>query len=187
MNNDDYQLWLECMATRRKPLTNLTEAQLKALLRYDPKTAEWIWLVDCGRNKTLGKRAGFKNSNGYWVIRVNGTDYLASRLAFLYMTGAWPKNLIDHINRQRDDDRWINLREADYTQNRSNRKYPQRALPTGVCKRGSRYVASCCHVYLGKFDTVEAAEAAYQKAARELYDVEFLPDGVLKPAKLRRI
>lgn len=57
--------------------------------------------------------------------------YLAHRLAFLYMTGAFPTNQVDHINRVRNDNRFINLREVLPSDNSKNRS-PKRHLPLGV-------------------------------------------------------
>lgn len=54
--------------------------------------------------------AGYINSEGYRVINIDGTEYFAHDLAFLYMTGDFPKGEVEHINRKRDDDRWCNLK-----------------------------------------------------------------------------
>ena len=58
--------------------------------------------------------------SGYRKIKVDGRDYKASRLAWLYMTGAWPISEIDHVNGDRVDDRFCNLREAMPVQNSQN-------------------------------------------------------------------
>jgi hypothetical protein len=59
--------------------------------------------------------------NGYITIGFKYKHYLAHRLAFLYMTGQWPKEQLDHINGIRDDNKWANLREATPGQNSTNR------------------------------------------------------------------
>ncbi|MFW4291481.1 HNH endonuclease [Salmonella enterica subsp. enterica serovar Paratyphi C] len=46
---------------------------------------------------------------GYIRIYINKKWYLAHRLAWLYVTGKWPINVIDHINRNKADNRFINL------------------------------------------------------------------------------
>jgi hypothetical protein len=57
--------------------------------------------------------------------------YSAARLAWLYVHGEWPKNQIDHINRVRDDDRLVNLRDVTRTENQNNRSN-NNGLPEGV-------------------------------------------------------
>lgn len=65
-------------------------------------------------------RVGTINQFGYRVIMLDYKRYMASRLAWLYMTGTWPQFECDHINRDRADDRWINLREATRSENARN-------------------------------------------------------------------
>jgi hypothetical protein len=57
---------------------------------------------------------------GYITIRVIYKSYLAHRLAWLYVHGEWPENLIDHINNNRSDNRICNLRKATKTENNRN-------------------------------------------------------------------
>lgn len=52
---------------------------------------------------------------------IHGYHYKASRLAWLYMTGEWPKYEMDHINHVKDDNRWVNLRDVTPAENCANR------------------------------------------------------------------
>jgi hypothetical protein len=70
-----------------------------------------------GRRATVG---GIHKSTGYCRIGIDGCLYRSSRLAVLYMTGEWPKAEIDHVNCNKADDRWENLREATHAQNQRN-------------------------------------------------------------------
>jgi hypothetical protein len=56
---------------------------------------------------------------------VDGTMYAAHRLAWLYVHGSFPANMLDHINRQTSDNRIANLREATHKQNRENLNVPK--------------------------------------------------------------
>jgi DNA-directed RNA polymerase specialized sigma24 family protein len=77
--------------------SDLTAARLRELLDYDPITGVFTWRSRPSR---------------YRFIEIDGWTYKASRLAWLWMTGSWPKGQIDHANLKKDDDRWTNLREA---------------------------------------------------------------------------
>jgi HNH endonuclease len=59
------------------------------------------------------KVAGYVNSDGYRVIELDGREYYAHDLAWLHQTGEWPKGRIEHINGNRDDNRWSNLKMTD--------------------------------------------------------------------------
>uniref|UniRef100_A0AAU8GIT2 HNH endonuclease n=1 Tax=Salmonella phage vB_STmST313_KE31 TaxID=3161181 RepID=A0AAU8GIT2_9CAUD len=98
----------------------LTQQSLKEILYYDEDTGWFTWLIDRGGTAKSGSRAGSLRPDGYRVIRIGEKKYLEHRLAFLYKTGSWPKKLIDHKNRIRDDNRWLNLRESDKSQNAVN-------------------------------------------------------------------
>ena len=67
---------------------------------------------------------GGTHPDGYKQIKIDGRMYLAHRLAWFYMTGAWPEHNLDHINRNRADNRWANLRLAPGTLNENNRSTP---------------------------------------------------------------
>ncbi len=96
-------------------------AVFRRLLNYDPETGYFYWKVSRGGRKA-GTRAGSKNANGYLKIRIKGTDYRAHRLAWLFVTGDWPDHDIDHVNGNRLDNRFENLRDVTHAVNHRNRK-----------------------------------------------------------------
>ena len=149
-----------------KPM--ITQARLKELLSYDPETG-LFFRIDAKRNK--GKP--FSNSGGYITIRLDERTYSASRLAWLYMTGAWPVQLVDHRNGVRDDNRWGNLREVTHSGNSQNQRHAQKPsrLLGAHFNRDRNNWTSCIRVlgvskHLGTFPTQEAAHAAYIDAKR---------------------
>lgn len=99
----------------------LTQDELKSKLHYDQNTG--LFTVKKSYHKSnIGKVIEEKSSTGYIYIRINNKFYLAHRLAWLYIHGSEPLELIDHINRIRNDNRIVNLREATKAENGYNRK-----------------------------------------------------------------
>lgn len=99
---------------------SLTQDQLQQQLHYNPDTGVFTRLVRAS-NMLPGTVAGTVHArDGYVVIRVLGAKYAAHRLAWLYMTGKWPSQEIDHINRDRADNRISNLRDVTHMVNMSN-------------------------------------------------------------------
>lgn len=60
--------------------------------------------------------AGAKETRGYRQIRIDGILFMAHRLVWLMIRNEWPLDDIDHINRNRDDNRIENLRVATHPQ-----------------------------------------------------------------------
>jgi hypothetical protein len=146
---------------------------LKSILHYNPQTGIWTWLVDRGVNGL--SQAGTKAGGKMHKIKIDKQGYSTHRLAFFYMTGRWPKDQIDHINNNHFDDRWINLREANTSQNCANqgcRKNSSIGLK-GVTKNGAGFMAQINvrnkHFYLGTFRSTIEAHRAYAKAAKQMF------------------
>jgi len=97
----------------------MNKKTLDHYLAYDPETGLFTWKTGFGR-ATVGGVAGCFNSCGHVDIKICGTTYKAHRLAWLTMTGEWPKEQVDHINRVPGDNRWCNLRAATHGQNVRN-------------------------------------------------------------------
>ena len=147
---------------------------VRDVLNYSPKTGIFTWRVSNGCRKT-GDIAGHIDDQGRPRVQVFGKRYMASRLAWFWMTGAWPKNEIDHINRDWSDNRWANLREATRSQNTMNMSVASRSKTgiKGVWFVDGRYRAEIMRDgkrhYLGRFKTKEAARQAYIDAAEKLH------------------
>lgn len=154
----------------------LTIERLRELLRYDPKTGRWVWLVARSRTK-LGAGAGNIAKDGYRHIRIDGKKYKSSRLAWFYQTGEWPPDDVDHDDLDRANDVWENLRLATHSQNRGNiRAQSNNALGLKGVSRCTKskirpFVAQIMvggrKRKLGQFRTSEEAHDAYLRAARD--------------------
>jgi hypothetical protein len=97
----------------------LTQERLKELLHYDPETGDWTWKVQLSNAALIGSSAGSiycqlgrTKTHSILRIRIGRKNYLAHRLAFLYMLGRWPIGEVDHKNRNPMDFSWKNLREG---------------------------------------------------------------------------
>lgn len=156
--------------------TLLTAARLRELRTYDPATGLFSFARQ-GGGHFAGAPCGKTTSQGYTRIVVDGGKYMAHRLAWLWMTGEWPEDQIDHINGDRSDNRWPNLRAATASINVQNIHAPKSNNKTsgvlGVRPCGARFEANIGHnyrrIYLGRFDTADEAHAAYLTAKRRLH------------------
>lgn len=156
--------------------SGLTQDDLRKDLHYDPQTGVFTWLSDNPRkgNSRKGLTAGTTHKTGYKMIWVSGRHYLAHRLAWLYVHGEWPKDLIDHIDGNRSNNCLSNLRPATNSQNKSNGKCYRHNTSgyKGVSKFRNKWRAQVMHnykmVYLGLFLTKEEAHEAYLQAAQRL-------------------
>jgi len=99
----------------------LSQERLKSLLNYDQETGIFTCLVSRGRNAKVGSIAGTVDPKGYVRIKIDGQQYKAHRLAWLYVYGDLPPDQMDHINRIKTDNRIGNLRLATQAENQQNR------------------------------------------------------------------
>lgn len=124
------------MATHPLPSPKL----LRQLLRYEPDTGLLFWRAfdesHLAHRKRLKKGAVEKwnrrhcgqlafqcrHGQGYLIGFIAGRSLLAHRVIWAIQTGAWPLGDIDHINHDRADNRWANLRIVDASQNGRNKR-----------------------------------------------------------------
>jgi hypothetical protein len=157
--------------------SDLTAARVRELLHYDPETGQFVWLISSSPNCKPGQVAGTTTAKGYRQIRVDGTTYLAHRLAWLHATGAWPQGHIDHINGITTDNRMVNLRDVSHSVNMQNTRRASRNSQSGVLgvsPLGKRWIAKIrvdgADVFLGSFATIEAAAEAYLSCKRQRHE-----------------
>jgi hypothetical protein len=158
------------------PRPELTAEYLRSILHYDPETGIFTWKVRTSTRIKVGDVAGCLGGEGYLQIKVQSRPYKSHRLAWLHTYGVWPKDQIDHINRNRSDNRVSNLREVTNKQNLQNAgKYSHNTSghPGAYWdKQRSKWQAKIAHnrkqLHLGHFATIEEAIAA-RKAAEKLY------------------
>jgi len=105
-----------------------TQERLKELFNYDAKMGTFTRIITKHYNAKKGDIAGSKGRRGYLKIAVDGKQYYAHRLAWIYMQGAIPENsIVDHKNRNTSDNSWEdNIRLASRRGNFCNSKLSKR-------------------------------------------------------------
>lgn len=156
--------------------SDLTAARVREILHYNPETGEFTTVGA----KTHRRRVGF-NSCGYQRLWIQGKNYRAHRIAWLYMTGNWP-SVIDHINGDGCDNRWVNLRDVSVAVNNQNvhgARHDSNSGLLGVSKsRSGKFTAvikatlagRVVQLYLGAYEAAEDAAAVYLDAKRRLHE-----------------
>lgn len=150
--------------------------EIKKILRYDAQTGEFFW-TDSAPYKVAGKKAVSCDPLGYKILRINGRNYKAHRVAWAITYGEFPKKHIDHINGVPSDNRICNLREVSHDVNMQNLRRARSDSSTGllgVSKNGSGWRAEIRikgkKKNLGTFQTPEIAYAAYVAAKRKYHE-----------------
>lgn len=156
----------------------ITHDALRDRFEYDVMTGKIFYKKSPGvRPGLVETEAGYIRQTKYGeyrVVKIDGRHVYIQRLVWFYILGEWPKGQIDHINGNKLDNRIVNLRVSTQSQNKSNgKKYRTNTSGyKGVVKCGLRWKAQITHqqkvIYLGLYDTREAAHEAYIAAANEL-------------------
>ena len=152
----------------------LTADSLRLILSYNEETGLFHWRA-ARPGVLVGSIAGSIEPDGYRRIRILYRKYHAGPLAWLYVTGEWPSQQVDHKNLDRSDDRFSNLRLATQSQNNANRRVAKSKSYSvkGIYRKKGRWEASIQkdghYQYLGRFATAEEAQRAYGAAAQEMF------------------
>ena len=156
-------------------------AELKRTYDYSPETGYFTRIRKTSPKTNIGDIAG-DNSKAlfqtYIQISLNGKPYSAHRVAWLLMTGEWPKDQIDHINGNGLDNRLVNLRECNHAQNMRNRHPSPKSKSgyQGVYWRAAYNMWESMiwvggeFVKLGMFECKHEAAKVYNNKVVELYD-----------------
>jgi len=165
---------------RRDQSQSITVERLKELITYEPDTGIFRWrvsLVRRGGKTKPGDVAGAPSHDGGWRLKLDTIEYVAGRIAFIYMTGRWPVGDVDHKDRNRSNNIWTNLRESTRSQNIANQGffgnssgvkgvsyYPNSRLTK---KYRARIRVNGTLICLGYYLTADEAHKAYLQGAHE--------------------
>ena len=157
----------------------ILQSRLKEILSYNAETGDFTWIkkpypqARCA----VGSTAGSIHKHGYIVIGIDGKQYQASRLAWVYVNGDVLCLFIDHINGNRKDNRISNIRVATQQQNNHNTRNPRSDNSTGylgVSISRGKFVAQIGmnghNKFLGYFESAADAHGAYINAKRNIHE-----------------
>lgn len=159
-------------------MQNLTQNYIKTLLAYDPLTGVFTWKVIRRGTARAGSVAGTLDGHGYLRITLNRKKYLAHRLAWLFVYGAWPEGEIDHRDKIKLNNRIENLRDVTHLVNMQNQTAAfSTNQSTGLIgayrlsetKFRSLISVNGKRVHLGFFSTAMLAHCAYIEAKRRMH------------------
>lgn len=161
---------------RQQAIKNLSVDWINKFVQYNPDTGEFIRIGALRNNFVPGQRAEVY-SGGYYYVCLGGLHVPAHRVAWFLAHEEWPDCHIDHINRDRKDNRLCNLRKAEKWQNNLNKstyknnKSSQKGVNYHIQRR--KWQASIGYrgerIYIGLFETFEEAKQAYLSKEKELF------------------
>jgi len=169
---------------------DITAERVRELFDYDQETGIFRWKLSPKGGIPAGHVAGTPDKHGYIMIISSQRKYKAHRLAWLYQYGAFPASHIDHIDGNKANNAIANLREATRGQNMQNVKKARKDSGSGLIGAYHRHDGKWwsyirlnrVQIYLGSFQTPEAAHAAYLKAKAELHPFQTIVNQ--EPAEL---
>lgn len=158
----------------------MEQETVKQLFDYDLTTGNLLYRYNPrGPGKRRGDAAGTIQPNGYKMVMVKRRRHYIHRLVWLWHHGWMPKRpmVMEHVNRDKTDNRIENLRVVSSLQNAHNVDYSTTRSETGyrgVCylKDRNKFLAYCHHdgkrVFVGHFDDPHTAAEAYNRKILEL-------------------
>ncbi len=157
-------------------MCNADAERARASFAYDRETGALTWRSTRKRPDLVGMSAGTVESVGYVYVRLGPKRHPAHRVIWLMETGKWPAGQIDHIDGNKLNNAWVNLRDVDAHTNAANKHRARSDSKTGligVQRVGPRWYA---YIYsrgkrhsLGGYETPEKAAAARASAKHEFH------------------
>ena len=157
-------------------MSNITAEYVNEYLTYDASSGN-LYQRKKRPKVQVGNIAGGITTKGYRYIQLGNRKYPAHHIVWLLETGTFPIKQLDHIDGNKINNHFSNLREVSNKQNTENRG-KQRNNKSGYKgvsfnTRLKKYVAQIQHnsipIYIGVFHTAHEAHLAYEKKAKELF------------------
>lgn len=152
----------------------LSREYLLWLFDYDKENGKLYWKNHWCANRRpalVGNLVGVKENTGYLSIGINYKRYYVHRIIWKIETGTFPDDFIDHINGDKKDNRFSNMRLVNNRKNQQN-QYSHREGRLVGCYfhiRRQRWIAQIKlpgmknQKYLGLFDTELEAHRRYMQ------------------------
>lgn len=174
---------------------HLTQDYIRRLFDCHPDDGHLVWrdrpdtdFISSGawkawNTKYSGKKAGYSGYKGYFVVRIDGHNYMAHRLIWTHVYGEIEDGFfVDHADRNPTNNRISNLRLATISQNCFNTGFSSKnrsgARGVHITRHGkffSRIVHKGASIYLGTYETLEEASEVYNKEAAKRFGEFFDP------------
>ena len=152
----------------------IDQALVNKFFNYDPVSGELSWRLPTRRTH-VGDVVRSLNNKGYLVVGLAGKIILVHRVIWLMQTGVFPDQ-VDHIDHNRTNNSWVNLREVNNSDNQKNRSKSSNnttgvtgvsvVKSTGMLKASIRVNNRTIHI--GTYKSLTEAKAA-RKAAEVRY------------------
>jgi hypothetical protein len=175
-------------------MNDLSFEEARRLLRYEEDAGKLYWLprtpdmfadgaqsaehVCANWNSKNAGQEAFRSPSktGYLQGKLNGRSYKAHRVIWLMVTGAWPIDQIDHIDGDRQNNLFCNLRAVSREENMKNMRLPKRnksgVIGVNWCRTASKWHAQISECgrkkHVGYFDEFEVAVARRKAAEADL-------------------
>lgn len=177
--SDDLQSAQELYCEALDASGKISAERLRSLLHYDSKTGVFTRRITTpGKNRAAGSIVGNDNGDGYLRTVIDGRRYRLHRLAWLYMTGEWPPEGIDHIDGSKMNNAFANLRPASPALNMQNQRHARADNKSSLLgatwhkqpgKWRARITIDGKQHHLGHFKTADEAHIAYVQAKRAMH------------------
>lgn len=153
-------------------------SEIQEFFVYNPMSGHIIWRKASNYYTKIGDIAGYTykgKRSSYIRTSIHKKPILAHHVAFVLMTGSYPKHNVDHINGDGTDNKWINLRDVTHSENLRNQKLGS-ANTSGIigvdfCKKTKLWRARIKlhqkEYHLGSFQTKLEAATARKKAEKD--------------------
>ncbi len=147
------------------------------MFNYDADSGIVTYKVGRHKGRKGGEAGYLRQYDQRRIITIGGVKHFAHRVIWLMVNGAWPKGVIDHINGNPNDNRFVNLRDVNQSVNMQNQHRPHASSKTGilgVSKHKGKFRAMIHkggkQTYIGSYASADDAKQAYINAKKNMHE-----------------